>query len=105
LSTFQINYGGVPVKNSPYRVYVSQPTNPSKVLVFGPGVEKSVKSKEPTYFNIDAKEAGPGELKVTITDEVGHQVPYELSDSGDGSYSVDYSPPTPGNYKVSAVDF
>lgn len=81
-------------------MFVSQPTNPAKVQVFGPGVEKGVKSRKPTHFNIDAREAGPGELKVAIVDEKGHPVTYEVSDNGDGSYSVDYSPPTPGNYKV-----
>ncbi|XP_035708450.1 filamin-A isoform X3 [Folsomia candida] len=99
--TVQVNYGGVPVQDSPYRVFVSQPTNPSKVQVFGPGVEKGVSSTKSTHFNVDAREAGPGDLQVTIADELGHQVPYELSDNGDGSYSVDYAPPTPGNYKVS----
>lgn len=77
------------MKNSPYRVFVSQPTNPSKVQVFGPGVEKKgVNSTKSTHFNVDARDAGPGDLKVTIADEHGHQIPYELSDNGDGSYSV-----------------
>ena len=58
--TVQVNYGGVAAKNSPFRVYVSEPTNPSKVEVFGPGVEKGVKSNTPTHFNIDARQAGPG---------------------------------------------
>lgn len=76
------------MQDSPYRVFVSQPTNPSKVQVFGPGVEKGVSSTKSTHFNVDAREAGPGDLQVTIADELGHQVPYELSDNGDGSYSV-----------------
>lgn len=58
--TVQVNQGGVAVKNSPFRVYVSAPTDASKVQVFGPGVEKGVKSNTPTHFNIDAREAGPG---------------------------------------------
>ncbi|CAG7722272.1 unnamed protein product [Allacma fusca] len=98
--TVQVNYGGVPTKNSPYRVYVSQPTNASKVQVFGPGVEKNVKSQNPTHFNVDAKEAGPGDLLVAINDEKGSAIPYELSDNGDGTYSVDLKYPVPGNYKV-----
>lgn len=96
-----MNYGGVPTKKSPYRIYVSQPTNPGKVQVFGPGVEKGIKSQKSTHFNIDARDAGAGDLAVAITDEKGQAIPYELSDNGDGTFSVDYSPPTPGNYKVS----
>jgi filamin len=86
-------------------VFISQPTNPSKVQVFGPGVEKGVKSRKTTHFNVDAREAGPGDLQVAISDEKGHPVTYELSDNGDGTFSVDYSPPTPGNYKVSHLFF
>lgn len=62
--TVQVNQGGVAVKNSPFRVYVSAPTDSSKVQVFGPGVEKGVKSNTPTHFNVDARDAGPGQLMI-----------------------------------------
>lgn len=62
--TVQVNYGGVPVKDSPFRVFVAEPTNASNVLVFGPGVEKGVKSNAPTHFNIDCRQAGPGTLLI-----------------------------------------
>lgn len=51
----QVNYGGVATKNSPYRVYVSEPLDPSKVQAFGPGLENGVKANTPTHFNIDAR--------------------------------------------------
>lgn len=53
-------YGGVACENSPYRVFVSEPTDPGAVKVFGPGVERGVRSNTPTHFNIDCREAGPG---------------------------------------------
>lgn len=56
----QVNYGGVATSRSPYRVFVSQPLNPSRVEVFGPGVEEGVKSRTPTHFNVDTREAGQG---------------------------------------------
>ncbi len=62
--TVQVNQGGVAVKNSPFRVYVSAPTDSSKVQVFGPGVEKGVKSNTPTHFNVDARDAGPGQRMI-----------------------------------------
>lgn len=120
--TVQVNQGGVAVKNSPFRVYVSAPTDPSKVQVFGPGVERGVKSNQPTHFNIDAREAGPGtianhsklwttdcfdwkpgDLAVTIANEKGQQLPYELEDNGDGTYVVGYTPTSPGPLKVSVL--
>lgn len=64
--TVQVNQGGVAVKNSPFRVYVSAPTDASKVQVFGPGVEKGVKSNTPTHFNVDARDAGPGESIIVM---------------------------------------
>ncbi|XP_059469559.1 filamin-A isoform X2 [Neocloeon triangulifer] len=98
--TVQVNYGGVPTKNSPFRVYVSEPTNADNVLVFGPGVEKGVKSNTPTHFNIDCRQAGPGELEVVLKNERGLDVPLQLTDNEDNTYSVDYCPPVAGNYTV-----
>jgi len=60
--TVQVNQGGVAVKNSPFRVYVSAPTDSSKVQIFGPGLEKGVKTNTPTHFNVDARQAGPGRI-------------------------------------------
>lgn len=60
-----MNYGGVATNRSPYRVFVSQPLNPSRVEIFGPGVEDDVKSKTPTHFNIDCREAGLGIVLIT----------------------------------------
>ncbi|CAF5155610.1 unnamed protein product, partial [Rotaria sp. Silwood1] len=52
-------YGGVAIPNSPFRVWPSEPSNPSKVRVYGPGVERGVKMNNPTHFIVDCKEAGP----------------------------------------------
>ena len=53
--TVQVNYGGVSAKNSPFRVYVGEPLDASKVHCFGPGVQDGVKANTPTHFNIDAR--------------------------------------------------
>lgn len=53
--TIQVNYGGVATRNSPYRVFVSEPINPAKVQFFGPGLEDGVKTNLPTHFNVDAR--------------------------------------------------
>lgn len=53
--TIQVNYGGVATKNSPFRVYVGEPIDASKVECFGPGIEDGVKTNTPTHFNINAR--------------------------------------------------
>lgn len=53
--TVQVNYGGVATKNSPYRIFVSEPLDVSKVYCFGPGVQNGVKVNTPTHFNIDTR--------------------------------------------------
>ncbi|XP_025155052.1 filamin-A isoform X4 [Harpegnathos saltator] len=95
-----VNYGGVATKKSPYRVKVASPLNPSMVSAFGPGLEKGVKSNTPTHFNVDCREAGPGNLDVKMLSPEGRELPISLTDNEDGTYTVDYMPPQPGNYTV-----
>nr|XP_042902335.1 filamin-A isoform X2 [Parasteatoda tepidariorum] len=99
--TVQVNYGGVSIPKSPFRINVGEPTDSNKVKVFGPGVEPGVKAQVPTHFNIDCRGAGTGNVQVKLTDEKGGLVPIQILDNEDGTYSVDYNAPTPGNYKVS----
>ncbi|XP_041349933.1 filamin-A-like isoform X2 [Gigantopelta aegis] len=98
--TVVISYGGVAVPNSPYRIFVSEPTNPAKVQVYGPGVEKGVKTGKSTYFKVDCKEAGPGDVAIALTDGNGRDVPVKVTDKGDGTFTVDYEPKTPGTHTV-----
>lgn len=96
----QVNYGGVATKKSPYRVKVAAPLNPAMVSAFGPGLEKGVKSSIPTHFNVDCREAGPGNLEVSMLTPEGRELPVSLTDNENGTYVVDYVPPQPGNYSV-----
>nr|XP_034194132.1 filamin-A isoform X4 [Osmia lignaria] len=95
-----VNYGGVATKESPYRMKVEAPLNPAMVQAFGPGLEKGVKSNTPTHFNIDCREAGPGDLHVTMLNPEGREVLFSITDNEDGIYTVDYVAPQPGNYLV-----
>lgn len=45
-----------------FQVNVGEVSNPANVKVYGPGVEKGVKTFKTTYFIVDCKLAGPGEL-------------------------------------------
>ncbi|KAF8782497.1 filamin-A-like isoform X2 [Argiope bruennichi] len=101
--TVQVNYGAVAIPKSPFRVNVGEPTDTNKVKVFGPGVEPGVKAQVPTHFNIDCRGAGTGNAQVKLTDEKGGLVPVQILDNEDGTYSVDYMAPNPGNYTVSVA--
>lgn len=96
----QVNYGNVATKKSPYRVKITSPLSPEKVMAFGPGVEDGVKSNVPTHFNVDCREAGPGELQAAIVTPDGRELPISLTDNEDGTYTVDYVAPQPGNHVV-----
>lgn len=43
-------------------MWAVEPSNPSKVKVYGPGVEKGVKTNQQTHFTVDCKGAGSGKL-------------------------------------------
>ena len=43
-----------------FQVWPTEPSNPNRVRVYGPGVERGVKMNNPTYFTVDCREAGPG---------------------------------------------
>ncbi|XP_014206619.1 filamin-A [Copidosoma floridanum] len=96
----QVNYGGVATKKSPYRVKVEAPLNPALVQAFGPGLDKPVRTNTPTHFNVNCREAGPGELKVDMKTPDNRDLPIEVSDNDDGTYTVDYVAPEPGTYTV-----
>ncbi|KAJ8682417.1 hypothetical protein QAD02_018209 [Eretmocerus hayati] len=96
----QVNYGGVATKKSPYRVKVEAPLNPALVHASGPGLDTNVKTNTPTHFNVNCREAGPGDLKVEMKKPDGHDLPIQLTDNEDGTYTVDYVAPEPGTYTV-----
>lgn len=56
--TVEVNFGGVAVPNSPFRVYVNAPLDPKKVQVFGPWVDSpDTKPLQATHFIVDARYA------------------------------------------------
>ncbi|CAG5133090.1 unnamed protein product, partial [Candidula unifasciata] len=74
--TVTITYGGVIIPKAPFRTFT------------------------PTYFVVDCKEAGPGDVAVGLTDERGVDVPVKTIDNQDGTFTVQYEPKTPGVYTV-----
>lgn len=78
---------------------MNDPLDPSKVEVMGPWLEPGVKPNVPTHFNVDARAAGDGDLKVNIIhDETKMDVPVRILDNEDNTYAVEVTPPLTGSY-------
>lgn len=50
-----VNFGGVAVKNSPYRVNVPPTLDISKVYCHGPASGEDIKVNNPSHFTIDVR--------------------------------------------------
>jgi len=98
-----IDYGGVAIPNSPFRVWPTEPSNPSKVRVYGPGVERGVKMNIPTHFTVDCKEAGPGDISIALTDIKNQDVPFTIDDNQDGTFTIAYTAKLPGLHCISVL--
>ncbi|XP_039436619.1 filamin-A isoform X4 [Culex pipiens pallens] len=97
--TVEVNYGGVAIPGSPFRVNVSTPLDPSKVQFFGPWLESGNRPNAATHFNVDARDAGNGLLEVNLVhDETKQKVPVRIIDNDDNTYAVEVIPPLAGTY-------
>nr|XP_049463384.1 filamin-A isoform X4 [Anopheles coluzzii] len=102
--TVEVNYGGVAVPQSPFRVNVSTPLDASKVQFFGPWLEPGVKPNAATHFNVDARAAGNGLLEVNLVHEESKQkVPVRIIDNNDNTYAVEVIPPLHGTYSTNLL--
>lgn len=59
---------------SPFSLYISSPPDPSKVKVYGSGVEHGILSKFNSNFVVDTKGAGAGQLTVRVRGPKGTKV-------------------------------
>lgn len=93
-----IIFGQKHIPGSPFKVTICDPINPDKVKVTGPAVDgTTVYIGEPTHFNVDVSQAGPGLVGVTLNNVQG--IPVEnvkVENDGDGLYSVHFVPPVEG---------
>ncbi|XP_034551768.1 filamin-A isoform X4 [Notolabrus celidotus] len=102
--TLTIRYGGQDVPNFPARLNVEPAVDPSGVRVFGPGVEgKGVFREATTDFTVDARalnQAGGDHIKTLISNPSGSRTDALITDLGDGTYSVEYTPYEEGPHSV-----
>uniref|UniRef100_UPI0037E9722E filamin-A isoform X3 n=1 Tax=Semicossyphus pulcher TaxID=241346 RepID=UPI0037E9722E len=102
--TLTIRYGGQDVPNFPARLNVEPAVDPSGVRVFGPGVEgKGVFREATTDFTVDARaltQAGGDHIKTLISNPSGSRTDALITDLGDGTYNVEYTPYEEGPHSV-----
>ncbi|KAG5835871.1 hypothetical protein ANANG_G00248600 [Anguilla anguilla] len=100
LYDINITYGGKHIPGSPFKVPVKDMVDPSKVKISGPGVSSGVRAKIPQSFTVDCSKAGVAPLSVAVTAPKGVAEPVEVTDNGDGTHTVAYTPSVEGPYTV-----
>lgn len=93
----EINFADEAIPESPYNVHVNWKTDPTRVKVYGPGIEGGF-VKDWTDFTVDMSQAGDGGLNLQIEGPCEAQVSVE--DHEDGTATVKYYPEEPGEYKI-----
>ncbi|XP_072310047.1 filamin-C isoform X2 [Eucyclogobius newberryi] len=95
-----ITFGGLPIPGSPFRVPVREVVDPSKVRCSGPGLGSGVRAQVPQTFTVDTSKAGMAPLEVLLYGPTGLTEPVTITDNGDGSYTVNYTPALDGPYTI-----
>jgi filamin len=94
------------IRDSPFKANIVAGTDASKTRVFGPGLEEGVQDNLPTFFTIEARDRngnpmgkGGDPFEVKIAGPRGN-VPAEVIDNGDGTYTVNYAPQDAGQHRI-----
>ena len=107
--TVDISFDEKPIPQSPYSVAI---TDASKVKISGPGLNgESLAVGQPLVYQVDARGAGPGELKCTVQDAGSLKGTSEdmdgpgptVTDGGDGTFTIQYTPSDAGLKKMNVT--
>ncbi|NXK01132.1 FLNA protein, partial [Corythaixoides concolor] len=102
--TVTIKYGGRPVPKFPARVAVEPAVDTTDVKVYGKGVEpRGVLREVATDFTVDARaltKTGGPHVKARVVNPSGATTDAYVTDHGDGTYRVDYTPYEDGMHRV-----
>ncbi|KAM9758898.1 filamin-B-like isoform 2-T2 [Menidia menidia] len=101
LYNVNVTYGEEHIPGSPFSVPVKDVVDSSKVKVSGAGVESGVRANLPQSFKVDCRRAGDAPLAVAVSGPKGTAVAVELTDNGDGTHQVSYTPAVEGPHAVS----
>ncbi|CAJ0583097.1 unnamed protein product, partial [Mesorhabditis spiculigera] len=99
--TLTVKYDGEHVHGSPFLIHVSMPPDPSKVRVYGPGIEHGILSLFKSNFVVETKGAGAGQLTVRVRGPKGaFNVEMQKEKKNDRTIHCKYEPREPGDYQV-----
>ncbi|NXJ86624.1 FLNC protein, partial [Trogon melanurus] len=102
--TIVVKYGGHPVPKFPARVTVEPAVDTAGVKVYGKGVEpRGVLREVGTDFTVDARsltKTGGAHVKARVVNPSGATTDTYVTDHGDGTYRVDYTPYEEGMHRV-----
>uniref|UniRef100_A0A8C9QV41 Filamin A n=1 Tax=Scleropages formosus TaxID=113540 RepID=A0A8C9QV41_SCLFO len=95
------------IQHSPFMAEILQAPGkdffPDKVKAYGPGLQSSgLAVGQTAEFTVDAKLGGKAPLKLQAQDGEGNQVPVQVKDNGNGTYSCNYTPRRPVKHTVMA---
>ncbi|XP_051275728.1 filamin-C isoform X12 [Dicentrarchus labrax] len=105
--TITIKYGGHAVPKFPTRLQVDPAVDTSGVKVYGPGVEpRGVLREVTTHFTVDARahyKSGGSHIKACISNPSGANTDAYITDKGDGTYRVEYTPYEDGLHLIEVL--
>ncbi|VDM77193.1 unnamed protein product [Strongylus vulgaris] len=89
------------VRGSPFLIHVSLPPDPSKVRVYGPGIEHGILSMFKSNFVVETRGAGAGQLTVRVRGPKGaFNVEMQREKKNERTIHCKYEPKEPGDYQV-----
>lgn len=100
-----VEYGGTEVPGSPFSINIEAAPDAKTCSAAGKGLKNAI-AKESTSFQILSPESGlldmtdPEGLTVSILSST-EEAPHTVTDNQDGTYTVNYTPSFPGDYKIS----
>ena len=99
--TLIIKYENEHVRGSPFSFNVSHPPDPTKVKVYGPGIEHGILHSFKSNFVVETKGAGAGQLTVRVRGPRGaFNVEMQRDREHERTIHCKYEPREPGDYQV-----
>ena len=97
-----VRVGGHHIPKSPFRVNVASDLDSSKVFATGPGLEpQGMIVGHPALFEVNASEAGNGELSVIVIDPTGaKKTELKIEECPNSTYKCSYLPLLVGRYVI-----
>ncbi|XP_062843022.1 filamin-B isoform X2 [Trichomycterus rosablanca] len=100
--TINIMFGGIAIPKSPYSVTIGPASTPGACRATGRGLQpRGVRVLQVADFKVDTRNAGSGDLKVTVKGPKGLEEQVKLKEAMDGVYAYEYYPNAQGKYTVS----